>query len=100
MRNGNLCYYEQSALFEGMMQKPACLEAEKEVSPGMNRKELEAELQRLQHDLEDLEETIGFNLLNTSAHISGRQVRKDEESLSALRERIAGITRLLQARQR
>lgn len=64
-----------------------------------NRKELEAELQRLRQDLADLEETIGFNLLNTSAHISGRQVRKDEESLSALRERIAGITRLLQARQ-
>jgi hypothetical protein len=81
------------------MRKRTFLKAEKGGSPEMNQRELEAELQRLQHDLEDLEETIGFNLLNTSAHISGRQVRKDEESLSALREKIAGITLLLQARQ-
>jgi hypothetical protein len=61
----------------------------------MRREELEAQMERMQRDLEDLEETIGFNLINTSAHISGGQVRKDEACLTALREQIAVIRQLL-----
>lgn len=61
----------------------------------MSRDELGAEMERLQRDLADLEETIGFNLINTSAHISGRQVRKDEACLSALREQIAVLRQIL-----
>ncbi len=61
----------------------------------MRREELEAQMERMQRDLEDLEETIGFNLINTSAHISGGQVRNDEASLTALREQIAVIRQLL-----
>ena len=57
----------------------------------MTREELEVALLRLQGDLEDFEETIGFNLINTSAHISGRQVRKDEACLTEIREQIAQV---------
>ncbi len=61
----------------------------------MRREELKAELERLQRDLADLEEAIGFNLIHTSAHISGRQVRKDEDCLDALREQIAVVRKFL-----
>jgi len=61
----------------------------------MSRGELEDEMERLQRDLADLEEVIGFDLMNTSAHISGRQVRKDEACLAALREQITVVRRLL-----
>ena len=62
----------------------------------MTREELEVALLRLQGDLEDFEETIGFNLINTSAHISGRQVRKDEACLTEIREQIAQVRLLLE----
>ena len=61
----------------------------------MNRAELEASLQRLQSDLEDLEETISFHLTYSSAHIGGGQVRKDEESLNEIRDKIAYVRQLL-----
>jgi len=61
----------------------------------MSREELEGRMERLQRDLADLEEAIGFNLINTSAHISGRQVRKDEACLTGLREQIAVLRQIL-----
>ena len=62
-----------------------------------SRCQLEAEMKRLQRDLEDLEEAIGVDLINTSAHISGRQVQKDEACLSELRERIDAIRKFLES---
>ena len=61
----------------------------------MNREELVSSLQRLQSDLEDLEETISFHLTYSSSHIGGGQVRKDEESLKEIRDRIAYVRQLL-----
>jgi hypothetical protein len=58
---------------------------------GMSKHELESTLKRLQADLEDLEETITFNFSHSAAHIGGGQVRKDEEALGELKEKIAGI---------
>jgi hypothetical protein len=60
--------------------------------------ELETLLARLQTKLEDVEETINFNLTHTSAHIGGREVRKDEESLGQLKEDIAIIKEVLSKR--
>jgi hypothetical protein len=61
----------------------------------MTKKELESALRRLEADLEDLEETMGFNLSHTSAHIGGAQVRKDQETLELLRHEIGRIRNLL-----
>jgi predicted metalloenzyme YecM len=61
----------------------------------MNKTELEAELKRLKATLEDLEEVLEFNFTNTSAHISGRIVAKDEEELEKLKREIAKIEKLL-----
>lgn len=61
----------------------------------MNREELASSLQRLLSDLEDLEETISFHLTYSSAHIGGGQVRKDEESLKEIRDKIAYVRQLL-----
>ena len=61
----------------------------------MNREELASSLQRLLSDLEDLEETISFHLTYSSAHIGGGQVRKDEESLNEIRDKIAYVRQLL-----
>ena len=61
----------------------------------MNREELASSLQRLQSDLEDLEETISFHLTYSSAHVGGGQVRKDEESLNEIRDKIAYVRQLL-----
>ena len=61
----------------------------------MKKKDLESALRRLEADLEDLEETMSFNLSYTSAHIGGAQVRKDEEALGELRQEIARIQTLL-----
>lgn len=63
----------------------------------MKKKDLESALRRLEADLEDLEETMSFNLSYTSAHIGGAQVRKDEEALGELRQEIARIRTLLKA---
>ncbi len=52
-------------------------------------------LARLQTEFEDLEETINFNFIYTSAHIGGREVRKDEERLGQLKENIAMIKEVL-----
>ena len=57
----------------------------------MSKADLELTLKRLQNNLEDLEETINFNLANSSSHIGGRQVRKDEESLRELEEEICRV---------
>jgi hypothetical protein len=61
----------------------------------MKKKDLESTLRRLEADLEDLEETMRFNLSHTSAHIGGAQVRRDEETLEQLRQEIGRIQALL-----
>jgi predicted metal-binding protein len=61
----------------------------------LSREKLELLLLRLQGELEDLEEAISFNLTYSSAHISGGQVKKDEESLAEIRERLSHIRQLL-----
>jgi len=61
----------------------------------MKKKDLESTLRRLEADLEDLEETMSFNLSYTSAHIGGAQFRKDEETLEELRQEIDRIRTLL-----
>ncbi len=60
--------------------------------------ELETMLARLQHDLEDVEETIDFHFTYTSAHIGGHEVRKDQERLEQLKEHIANIKEVLSTR--
>jgi hypothetical protein len=61
----------------------------------MDKVELEAELRRLQDDLEDLEETFQFHMRNTSDHISGRVVAKGEAELERLGIEIDKIKKLL-----
>jgi len=61
----------------------------------MNKVELEAELRRLQDDLEDLEETFQFHMRNTSDHISGRVVKKGELELEKLEVEVNKIKKLL-----
>ncbi len=61
----------------------------------MDKTGLEAELKRLRANLEDLEEVLEFNFTNTSAHIPGRIVAKDEEELEKLKIEIAKIEKLL-----
>jgi hypothetical protein len=61
----------------------------------MTKSELEQRLKRLKDELEDLEDAIAFNLMNTSAHIPGGHVRKDEELLEELKKKIAGIEKEL-----
>ncbi len=63
-----------------------------------DKTEIRETLNRLRAELEDLEETIAFNFMNTSAHIGGGQVRKDEEALKALREKISSLERRLEGR--
>ena len=60
--------------------------------------ELEKMLARLMTELEDIEEAINFNLTFTSAHIGGREVRKDEEILRQLQEKIMRIKETLSTR--
>jgi hypothetical protein len=57
--------------------------------------ELKTILKLLQFELEDLEEALNFNFTYTSAHIGGREVRKDEERLRQLKEKIAKINEIL-----
>ncbi len=64
-------------------------------SDAMSKAELELNLRRLKDNLEDLEETIHFNFAHSAAHIGGGQVRKDEESLSLLKDEICRIEELL-----
>ncbi len=61
----------------------------------MSKVELELTLKRLESNLEDLEETINFNFTYSAAHIGGSQVRKDEESLIELKEKIKEVKKLL-----
>jgi hypothetical protein len=61
----------------------------------MNEVELEAELRRLQDDLEDMEETFQFHMRNTSDHISSRVVKKNEQELERLGTEINKIKKLL-----
>ena len=61
----------------------------------LDRPALEAELKKLKGELEDLEDAIAFNLMNTSAHIPGKHVRRDEELLRGLKEDIATIEKML-----
>ncbi len=61
----------------------------------MTKSELEQKLKKLRNELEDIEEAIAFNLMNTSAHVSGKQVRKDAELLENLKEEIAETEGLL-----
>lgn len=61
----------------------------------MTKAELETELKRLKDNLEDLEEMMSFSYSKSSAHISGGQVKQDEESLCELQEEVALVERLL-----
>jgi hypothetical protein len=61
----------------------------------MCKAELGTVLKDLRESLVDLEETVQFNLMYSSAHISGKQVSKDEESLRLLREEIARVEQLI-----
>jgi peptidoglycan hydrolase CwlO-like protein len=61
----------------------------------MTKSELEKERKRLKDELEDLEDAIAFNLMNTSAHIPGGHVRQDEELLEELKGKIAEIEKTL-----
>jgi hypothetical protein len=45
-------------------------------------------LARLKIELEDIEQAINFNFTFSSAHIDGREIRKDEEILRRLQEKI------------
>ena len=57
--------------------------------------ELEKLLVNLCVELEDMEEAVNFNFTYTSAHMGGREVRKDEETLRHLKERIVQINEAL-----
>ena len=61
----------------------------------MSKEDLGSVLKDLRESLADLEETMQFNLTYSSAHISGKQVSKDEESLRLLREEIARVEQLI-----
>ena len=61
----------------------------------MTKTELEAKLKSLKNELEDLEDTIAFNLMNTSAHIPGSHVRSDEELLEELKKEISAVETML-----
>jgi hypothetical protein len=61
----------------------------------MSKAQLAAEVKKLKDRLEYMEDTFGFNLANTSAHISGELVKKHEAELEDLRTEIAGLERLL-----
>ncbi len=61
----------------------------------MSRSELEAHLKRLRSRYEDLEETITFNFANSTAHISGGQVRKDVDVLNEIKQEISRIESIL-----
>ena len=60
-----------------------------------SRDEIETEILRLQDELDDLEEALHFEYTYTTAHIGGRQVRRDEENLTRLRSKIADLQALL-----
>jgi hypothetical protein len=61
----------------------------------MSKADLQLALKNLRENLVDLEETVQFNLTYSAAHISGQQVRKDEESLRLLKEEIDRVERLM-----
>ena len=61
----------------------------------MQKTDLETQLKNLEADLEDLEETVRFNLSHTSAHIGGSQVKRDQEILEEMRQEIARLRTLL-----
>jgi hypothetical protein len=78
-------------------ESPVCYPyRKKDDTRTMKKKDLESTLRRLEADLEDLEETMRFNLSHTTAHIGGGQVRRDEEMLDQLRREISRIRALLQ----
>jgi hypothetical protein len=61
----------------------------------MSKAELGSVVKNLRDSLADLEEAVQFNLTYSAAHISGEQVRKDEERLRLLREEIARVEQLM-----
>jgi len=61
----------------------------------MSKTELGSVLVKLRDNLADLEETVQFNLTYSAGHISGQQVRKDEESLRLLKEEIERVEQLM-----
>lgn len=61
----------------------------------MSRYELSRRLKRLKSDYEDLQETISFHFNYTSAHISSKKVKKDEELLEDIKQEICSIEALL-----
>ncbi len=61
----------------------------------LDRTALMARLKRLKEELIDMEETTSFNLLHSSAHIPGGQVRQDTEDLEELKKEISRIEKVL-----
>lgn len=62
---------------------------------GMNKETLKAKLEQLREALADAEETLEFNLTNTSAHLSSGAVSEHEDELGDLRDRIAAVKKLM-----
>ena len=61
----------------------------------ISKSELETILKRLKSRYYDLEETISFNFTYSTAHIGGRQVRKDVDMLNELKAEIGRIEVIL-----
>lgn len=61
--------------------------------------ELESALDSMKRDLEDIEEMVSFDYTFTSAHIGGHRVKKDEERIGKLKEKILLIRELLRQRR-
>ncbi|MBN2654984.1 MAG: hypothetical protein JXR79_07755 [Nitrospirae bacterium] len=61
----------------------------------INREDLQKRLRMLMSDYEDLKETMSFHFNYTSAHISSKKVKKDEECLQSLQDEIRKIEDML-----
>jgi hypothetical protein len=65
----------------------------------MSLPELEAYLQRLRDDLEDVEEERMFVLGQTGLHVSATEVKKFETTVQGLREKIAEVETAIDSRR-
>jgi hypothetical protein len=62
---------------------------------GMTRRELQVTRAQLETDLADAEEIAAFHFANSSAHISGHEVRRESERWQRMQDAIAEIDELL-----
>ncbi len=65
----------------------------------MTVQELEAAIDNLKIDLEDIEEMVSFDYTFTAAHIGGHRVKKDEERIGKLKEKILLMREMLRKRR-